>query len=87
MTLQQQLVFCKQCDKRSFDESIGLVCSLTQNKPEFEDTCSNFSIDAKAANKAVARQATAEKEKKTPVWTYILIGVIILRVLMRLMRD
>ncbi len=45
MTLSEQLLFCKKCHNRRMDMSQGIVCSLTGNKPDFQDTCENFNLD------------------------------------------
>lgn len=41
----QQLEICKQCENRKFDISVGIYCSLTGNKPDFLNSCSNFIKD------------------------------------------
>ena len=45
MNLSERLQYCKICQKRSFDRSVGIICSLTNAKPEFEEKCENFQID------------------------------------------
>lgn len=39
------LDYCKRCKKRKFDFQRGIVCSLTSEKPTFEDTCPDFDSD------------------------------------------
>ena len=36
MTLEERLDFCKICENRKINLQVGLVCSLTNKKPEFE---------------------------------------------------
>lgn len=38
---------CKKCKKRQFDFQRGTVCSLTNEKPTFENTCPDFDSDEK----------------------------------------
>jgi hypothetical protein len=51
---KERLEFCKQCQKRKFDKSTGIVCSLTNAKPTFTDTCSHYLIDS-SVEKQLAR--------------------------------
>ncbi len=51
MTLDERLVFCKICANRKIEFETGLVCSLTNQKPEFEDECEDFIIDEKEAER------------------------------------
>ncbi|TMM59314.1 hypothetical protein FEE95_07740 [Maribacter algarum] len=51
MTLDERLVFCKICANRKIDFKTGLVCSLTNQKPEFENECEYFVIDEKEAER------------------------------------
>jgi len=36
---------CKRCTKRKFDYQKGLICSLTNEKPDFADECPDFERD------------------------------------------
>lgn len=42
MKNKQAIDLCKKCTKRSFDKNVGLVCSLTNKKPDFVDTCIHY---------------------------------------------
>jgi len=53
--MDQKLAFCKQCQKRSFDSTIGMVCSLTQRKPDFIDSCATYVADPKEVQKQANR--------------------------------
>ena len=87
MDLRQQLVFCKQCQKRKFSDT-GIICSLTGRKPDFEDTCSNFEIDPKEAQRIAHKSVKVQKEGTggSP-WLYIAIALFILRIIFRLLRN
>ena len=45
MTLKERLEFCTICEKKEVDFKKGLVCTLTQNKPDFEEFCDHFEKD------------------------------------------
>ncbi len=51
MTLEKRLDFCKICVNRKIDLKTGLVCSLTNQKPEFQNTCEYFIKDDKEAKR------------------------------------
>ncbi len=89
MELKQQLNFCKRCENRKFDPNTGIVCSLTLRKPDFVDNCKSFLQDPKEMQKLAARATVAQEEKSSGMsaWSYIVIGLIIVRILFRLMRD
>lgn len=54
MDLKQRLESCKKCDKRKFGDT-GIVCSLTGNKPTFAIRCNDFEMDAREAQKIIAK--------------------------------
>ena len=42
MTREEQLRFCKVCEHKFFDRQQGLLCSLTDEKANFEEDCMDF---------------------------------------------
>ncbi len=40
---------CKICTKRKFNPSVGLICGLTMEKPQFEGSCDEGDLDEKEA--------------------------------------
>ena len=42
MTLEDRLKYCKVCKNRGFDIKSGILCNLTQEKPQFEETCDTY---------------------------------------------
>ena len=44
-TLSKKLELCKVCKNRKFDPSCGIVCGLTNEKPNFEDECADHVAD------------------------------------------
>ncbi|WP_394751172.1 hypothetical protein [Spongiimicrobium salis] len=89
MDLNTRLQSCKQCENRKFDSAVGIICSLTQRKPDFEDRCKTFVVDPKEAQKAAAKQYVAEKEKSNNISIWGILGIvfIVIRILMRMARD
>ena len=41
---------CKTCQRRTLHKDLGLVCSLTNQKPEFEADCADYLQDEVTAN-------------------------------------
>ena len=58
-----QIATCKQCTKRKFDPEQGIVCSLTNEKPAFEDSCPDFVKDEtiKQQKKEIRKQKFLKK--------------------------
>lgn len=102
MTLKERLESCKKCNLRKFGDT-GIVCSLTNNKPNFNGHCNHFVIDEKAAkreerlyaNNEVAEGSlfdsdqyeTKEEKSTSSIWTIVIVVVIILKIILRTMRD
>ena len=63
MTLDEQLKFCRICQKRKLNPAIGIVCSLTEEKPAFEESCENFAIDEAAAKTLLSMEKEAAAEE------------------------
>lgn len=49
----KQIETCKSCSNRKFDSQQGILCSLTEAKPSFEDICPDFIQDEKIIKKEV----------------------------------
>jgi hypothetical protein len=56
MSLEERLRYCKICTNRKMDFSVGLVCTLTQQKPAFEGTCPSFNLDKPEADRLIERE-------------------------------
>ena len=39
------MIYCQQCKNRKLDLSSGMLCSLTNKKPDFKDDCNYFISD------------------------------------------
>ncbi len=57
MTRDAQLAFCKKCTNRKMDLQTGILCSLTDEKADFQGTCNDFTEDTDVA--AIAHQQEA----------------------------
>lgn len=56
MTLQERLQHCEICANRAFNLKEGMYCSLTNEKPVFEDACPDFNEDVQAEEKRHKRR-------------------------------
>lgn len=61
LTRQGQLKYCKVCNIKGFDSKIGIVCSLTNAKPTFANTCEDFSRNDVFTAKELKRQKEIKK--------------------------
>jgi len=84
MTREERLEHCGVCTKRKMNPKIGLVCSLTNDHANFENTCIDFELDAKertlnmklaAAGRAVGDSKDFKKNKQIGVFL-ILLGIL-----------
>lgn len=44
-TLEERLKLCQQCEHRAFSSESGLLCDITNRKPDFVLHCENFQVD------------------------------------------
>ena len=56
MTRAEQLEYCKVCTNRQMDLQKGLLCSLTNDFADFEDTCADFNEDVDERAQLLARE-------------------------------
>ncbi|TCI90576.1 hypothetical protein [Tenacibaculum sp. M341] len=59
MNLTEQLEYCKICQNRKVDFKTGLVCNLTNQKPNFSNNCSHFIKDEKEAERVLNMKLAA----------------------------
>lgn len=83
--------------------SVGVLCSLTQRKPDFQGSCRDFVVDPVEEHKQAAKEYVADLDREEraegnfipmrkksggmSAWSVIVIIAIIARIVMRLMRD
>ncbi len=78
-TKEEKLEICSTCTKRKFNPEKGLICSLTNEEPIFDDECPAFEADSDQLQKP--------KDNNTPqsisgwltffLWVGIGLGVIV----------
>lgn len=49
MTREQHLQFCKICKNQAFDSKRGIICGLTNEIADFEQSCPDFDSDEKVS--------------------------------------
>jgi hypothetical protein len=64
MTPDEQLKFCRVCQLRKFDANVGVVCSLTNAKPNFTDQCPTFKIDQPEATRLAELERSAKESEE-----------------------
>ena len=62
MTINEQLDICRACLKRKFDPMTGIVCSLTDAKPAFGQSCPDFAMDKEEAERLALQEKMAREE-------------------------
>lgn len=82
---KQLLETCKHCKKRKFDMKRGLVCSITDEKPDFRDFCPSYNKDIAEYNrihKGGVEGIYSDGPNKEPTSNrrtiYLAIGIIVL---------
>ncbi len=63
MDRTKQLEYCKKCTKQKFDPRQGIICSLTNQKADFENECEHFEIDKAKIVTETEKQKTEKKSK------------------------
>jgi len=56
MELSEKLQYCRVCQKRKFSASIGVICSLTEAKPDFETKCPDYFLDQVEAQRILVQE-------------------------------
>ena len=93
MDLKRRLEFCKKCQKSKFGDS-GIICSLTERKPDFINKCNDFVIDPKEAQKTLAKakysgnyEDTNSESSSKSIWGIIAVVIAIIKIILLFMRD
>ncbi|MDG1333533.1 MAG: hypothetical protein P8P74_14450 [Crocinitomicaceae bacterium] len=61
MNDQQRLAICELCSNKGFSPKKGVVCTLTSERPAFEDSCADFEEDPKMMAKKRREEEDREK--------------------------
>ena len=65
MNLEERLKYCSICKNRKINREIGLICSLTKTKPNFDSTCTDFIKDEKEIDRKLQLELSAAGDIKT----------------------
>jgi hypothetical protein len=65
MTILERLEFCTICDNRKIDLKVGLICKLSNKKPDFENKCETFSKDSNEAERKLKLKLDAAGNSRT----------------------
>ncbi len=71
MTRDEQLAFCNKCTNRKMDLQKGMICSITNEKADFEESCKDFERDETVADN-VEPAASHDYEPATEISEEIL---------------
>lgn len=67
-TPDEKIELCSKCQKREFSTERGLVCSLTKEKPDFEDECASFDPDNEKIAFQKSKDESRERSKSVSGW-------------------
>ena len=62
-TMLEKLEKCKTCQNRKFRPDCGIVCGLTNEKPAFEDECSEYLANEDLVKQQELRESTEEERE------------------------
>lgn len=65
MTTKERLAFCTICKNRKVDFKSGLICNVTNEKPDFEDKCETFLKDEEEAERKLKLKLDAAGTSKS----------------------
>lgn len=87
MNLKDKIKICSICKNRMLDRNIGLVCSLTEAKPEFNDSCDDYITDQSAIHRGKEKHSYNDSNGISVwsvVWGVILVVFFIIRLMSRI---
>ena len=64
METSERIKICSSCNNREFNPQTGIVCSLTKEKPNFEESCSNYSANISQETRSIAEKFEPDEEDK-----------------------
>lgn len=62
MTREEQLKYCSICKNQQFRMNIGIVCRLTDNIADFEDSCENYEEDTDLMNRLHRKKVSIDSK-------------------------
>ena len=72
MRREEQLTFCKRCTNRKMDIQLGLICSLTGEKANFENECPDFNMDESVKMEPEASEPLEQQEVRSALSNEVL---------------
>lgn len=78
MTEYERMEICKTCQKRSLHKDLGIVCSLSYQKADFEQMCPNYFPDSVAIEREKAKSYSIKDERIQDIIG--IIGLVVLAV-------
>ncbi len=86
MTRQEQIKYCSICTNRDFNSAHGQICGLTGFIPVIDDSCADLHVDEmeEYRKKEAELKNVARNTEKIPIWSIILIILVLIRILMRM---
>lgn len=76
MESEQRFEICKTCENKKY-YNFEIVCSLTKEKPAFENNCESYIIDKEVVNAGNESYVVEEEESSSKSVWYI-IGILLL---------
>lgn len=67
-TLDEKLEVCSKCQKREFSTERGLICSLSKEKPDFDEVCASFDPDNEIIAFQKSKDESYERSKSVSGW-------------------
>lgn len=85
MELEERVKICLTCKNKKFSLE-GVKCSLTGEKPLFENECSDFQLESeqKKATTVVEERVHRDKVNKIGIWSVIALIAIIARIILKI---
>jgi hypothetical protein len=65
MEMEEKIKICKICQNKSYTSEKGIVCGLTNEKPDFEKECPDFKIDQLAISNQLQGQGQGQGQKQS----------------------
>lgn len=75
MTKDQRDIICKSCQHYTVDDRYGIICGLTNNIANFQDTCRTYKKRASALVLPKSPKPVVAKKKKKSTASWILNAV------------
>ena len=66
--MSEKIKICSTCKKRDFDPLCGMVCSITKEKPSFEEECDKYIADEEQVTKQANKEQELEEENDISGW-------------------